>query len=633
MAEKKQRRDLDLPIYLFHQGTNYRSYAFLGSHPARKGRASGAVFRVWAPHAAAVSVVGDFNGWDHLADPMEEISANGVWEGFVPGVKRFDRYKYAVTAADGRVLLKADPYAYHNETRPASASMFYDLDNYLWQDADWMKNRPEHLRGLPVNIYELHLGSWKRYPDGSFFSYRKIADELAAYAVEMGYTHVEVLPLTEHPYDGSWGYQSLGYFAPTSRYGTPEDLMYFVDTLHQAGVGVIFDWVPAHFPKDAYGLAEFDGECCYEYRSPLMGEQGGWGTKVFDFGRNEVRCFLISSANFWCDKFHADGIRADAVSSMLYRDYGREGAEWERNVRGGRENFEAISLLRDLNTSVLTGFPGVSTIAEESTAWPLVTKPPYAGGLGFSFKWNMGWMNDMLEYASLDPIYRAYNHDKVTFGLMYAFSENFILPVSHDEVVHGKRSLINKMPGGYGEKFAGTRAFLGFMTAYPGKKLLFMGQEFGQFIEWDEKRELDWLLLDFEAHRRLRDYTKTLNHLYLETPALWERDDSWEGFRWAVCDDNASSVVAFLRMDGRGGELLCAVNFCPVERPYYRVPVRGPSVWEEVLSSDAAEFGGAGIQNGTVKAEPAGDGFALALRLPPLSAVYLRKLPEGEPRE
>jgi len=630
LAEKKQRRDLDLPIYLFHQGTNYRSYAFLGSHPARKGRASGAVFRVWAPHAAAVSVVGDFNNWDHLADPMEKISGGGVWEGFVPGVKPFDRYKFAVTAADGRILLKADPYAYHSETRPASASMFYDLDNYLWQDSDWMRNRPEHLRDLPMNIYELHLGSWRRYPDGSFFSYRKTADELAAYVTEMGYTHVEVMPLMEHPYDGSWGYQSLGYFAPTSRYGTPEDLMYFVDTLHQAGIGVIFDWVPAHFPKDAYGLSDFDGGCCYEYGSPLMSEQGEWGTKVFDFGRNEVRCFLISSANFWCEKFHADGIRADAVSSMLYRDYGRSGDDWERNSSGGRENFEAISLLRDFNSSVLTGFPGVFTVAEESTAWPMVTKPPYAGGLGFSFKWNMGWMNDMLEYASLDPIYRAYNHDKVTFGLMYAFSENFILPVSHDEVVHGKKSLIGKMPGSYEEKFAGMRAFLGFMTAYPGKKLLFMGQEFGQFIEWDEKREIDWMLLDFDAHRRLRDYTKALNHLYLENSALWERDDSWEGFRWSVCDDSASSVVAFRRMDGHGGEILCAVNFCPVERPYYRVPVQGPSVWQEIFSSDDPEFGGAGTKNGTVEAEPSENGdYAVALHLPPLSAVYLKKLPEG----
>ena len=544
----------------------------------------------------------------------------------MPKVKRFDRYKFAITAADGRVLLKSDPYAFHSETRPASASVFFELDGYEWGDEKWMSGRPEHLRNSPMNIYEVHLGSWRRYPDGSFFDYRKCGEELSAYCTEMGYTHVELLPVAEHPYDGSWGYQSLGYFAPTSRYGTPEDFMYFVDVMHRAGVGVILDWVPAHFPKDSYGLYEFDGECCYEYQSPLMGEHPQWGTRVFDFGRPEVESFLTSSAVYWCDKYHVDGIRADAVSSMLYRDYGRQGGEWERNSAGGRENFEAVALLQKINTAVLTEFPSVSMIAEESTAWPLVTKPAHTGGLGFSFKWNMGWMNDMLEYISLDPVFRAYHHDKLTFGMFYAFSENFILPISHDEVVHGKCSLINKMPGTYEQKFAGVRAFLGYMMAHPGKKLLFMGQELGQFIEWNEERELDWMLLDFDMHRKLHEYVKQLNFFYRLHPEFWERDDSWDGFQWAVADDSAQSVVAFRRIDERGHEVMCVTNFCPIERWDYHIGVERVSVWEEALSSDEEQFGGGGLLNGEVRSEklPAhGKPNSISLRLPALGTIYL----------
>ncbi len=626
MAATKAKRDLDLPIYLFHQGTNAKSYELMGAHPAKKGRVSGAVFRVWAPHAGAVSVTGDFCDWDAGVFPMERISENGLWEGFVPGVKWFDRYKYAITTGAGELILKSDPYAFHSETRPASASMFFDLDKYEWGDGEWMNRRGANLRSSPMNIYEVHMGSWRRYPDGSFFDYRKCGEELSAYCAEMGYTHVELLPVMEHPFDGSWGYQCLGFFAPTSRYGTPEDFMAFVDIMHRAGVGVILDWVPAHFPKDAYGLYRFDGECCYEYQNPLMGEHPQWGTQVFDFGRPEVESFLMSSAMYWCDRYHADGIRADAVSSMLYRDYGRQDGAWERNTAGGRENFEAVALLQKINTAVLTEFPGVAMIAEESTAWPLVTRPAHTGGLGFSFKWNMGWMNDMLEYISLDPVFRAYNHDKLTFGMFYAFSENFILPISHDEVVHGKCSLINKMPGDYAGKFAGVRAFLGYMMAHPGKKLLFMGQEFGQFIEWNEERELDWLLLDFDLHRKLKEYVRQLNFFYRLHPQFWERDDSWEGFQWAVADDAAQSVVAFRRIDEEEREVMSVSNFCPVRRDDYHIGVERPSVWKEVFSSDREEFGGAGEDNGEVVSEKLaahGKENSISIRIPPMSTVYL----------
>ncbi len=625
------KKSLEFPIYLFHQGTNFRAYELLGAHSAKAGGESGFVFRVWAPNAKAVSVAGSFCKWDERAHPMVKISGGGIWEAFVPGVKQGDLYKFAITAKNGKRLLKADPYAAHCETRPATASIVYEPE-YKWGDGKWLAARKKaDFKSKPLNIYEVQLGSWRRYKDGEIFDYRKSADELAAYAKDMGYTHVELLPITEYPFDGSWGYQCLGYYAPTSRYGAPEDFMYFVDTLHRAGLGVIMDWVPAHFPKDGYGLIDFDGGACYEYKNPLMAEREEWGTRVFDFGRSEVRCFLISSAMYWIEKYHIDGIRADAVSSMLYRDYGKKDGRWLPNKFGGKENFEAVALLRDLNTAAAKEYPGVMTIAEESTAWPYVTKPASAGGLGFSFKWNMGWMNDTLHYMSLDPVFRSYNHDKLTFGMVYAFSENYILPFSHDEVVHGKCSLINKMPGEYEQKFSGLRALFAYMIGCPGKKLLFMGQEFGQFIEWDENREIDWLLLQYESHRRLWDWSRALNHLYIESPSLWNEQDGWENFSWASCDSAAENAVAFRRMDRESGdELMFVFNFSANPNQGVVCGLSEKSSWREILNSDDPAFGGSGdYLNSTLRSRkrPFG-GFenSVTVKLAPLSAAVFRKI-------
>ena len=623
----KKKTELDVPVYLFHQGSNARSYEFLGAHITKVGRTGGTVFRVWAPNAAAVAVAGGWNGWSEKADPMEKISEGGVWERFVPNVGAGELYKLAITPKNGKPFMKADPYAFHNETRPATASVVY-APEYEWNDSAWMAARREaDMRARPLNIYEVHLGAWRRYSDGSFFDYRKTAEELSEYVLNMGYTHVELMPVTEYPFDGSWGYQCLGYFAPTSRYGAPEDFMYFVDLMHQKGIGVIMDWVPAHFPKDAYGLSDFDGAPCYEYKNPLMGERPEWGTKVFDFGRNEVRCFLISSAMYWLEKYHIDGIRADAVSSMLYRDYGRQGQSWERNRFGGRENLEAVSLLRSLNAAVAENYPGVMMIAEESTAWPEVTKVTERG-LGFTFKWNMGWMNDTLAYMSLDPVFRAYNHDKLTFGLVYAFSESYILPFSHDEVVHGKKSLINKLPGGYEEKFAGIRALFAYMMCYPGKKLLFMGQEFGQFIEWDEDKEIDWLLLQYEKHEKLQKFVRALNKLYLTRKELWNEPEGWNNFAWASCDDAGRNAVAFRRID-KAGELLCFFSFCPDPNPGFCAGVPEKSRWKLVLSSCEERFGGDGaaVPAALSAAKPPfGDEAAsVKIDLPPYcAAIYKR---------
>ena len=615
----------DLPIYLFKQGNNMEAYRYFGAHLCAQDGQAGVVFRVWAPHAQAVSVVGDFNRWTPDADMMHKV-ADAVWELFIPGMKAYDVYKFCITTPSGEQVYKADPYAFHAETRPANGSKVYDIGGYPWGDAAWDEaQKKRDVLNSPMLIYELHAGSWKMKEEGVPYNYSELADELIPYIKEMGYTHVELLPITEYPFDGSWGYQVTGYFAPTSRYGTPHDFMAFVDKLHQAGIGVILDWVPAHFPKDGYGLYMFDGAPCYEDPNPRRGEHKEWGTMVFNYGMPEVQSFLISSALFWVEQYHIDGLRVDAVASMLYLDYNRRDGEWEQNVNGGKENLEAIAFLQKCNSTVLGRYPYKMMIAEESTAWPLVTKPASDGGLGFNFKWNMGWMNDMLSYMKTDPLFRAGNHGKVTFSFFYAFSENFVLPISHDEVVHGKCSLINKMPGDYEQKFANLRTFYGYMTAHPGKKLLFMGQEFGQFIEWDENKPLDWMLLGYDKHRQLQAYVKDLNAFYRETPAMWEIDYSWEGFQWIVPDDNQQSVIAFLRRDAKGKMVMVVCNFNPVMREGYEMGVPNAGSYKEVLNSDDPKYGGSGVTNGTVRSRKgAMHGFEqhVSLTLPPLSTLY-----------
>ena len=622
---KAAAKDAEYPIFLFKQGNNQEAQRYFGAHLCQQDGQDGAVFRVWAPHAKAVSVVGDFNSWVPGSHPMTKVE-EGIWELFIPGIKEYDIYKFCVTSPSDELLFKADPYAFHTETRPSNGSKVYDLGGYAWNDGAWLEQQEKQdVINSPVSIYEMHMGSWKMKDENTPYNYSEVADLLIPYIKDMGYTHVELLPITEYPFDGSWGYQVSGYFAPTSRYGTPKDFMAFVDKLHQAGIGVILDWVPAHFPRDGYGLYMFDGAPCYEDPNPRRGEHKEWGTMVFNYGMGEVQSFLISSALFWIDQYHLDGLRVDAVASMLYLDYNRRDGEWEPNVNGGKENLEAIAFLQKCNGVVLGRHPHKMMIAEESTAWPMVTKPAADGGLGFNFKWNMGWMNDMLSYMKTDPLFRAGNHGKVTFSFFYAFSENFILPISHDEVVHGKCSLINKMPGDYEEKFANLRTFYGYMMAHPGKKLLFMGQEFGQFIEWDEKKQLDWMLLGYDKHRQLQNYVKDLNRFYRDTPALWQVDYSWEGFQWIVPDDNQQSVVIFLRRDAAGKMILVACNFNPVLRQGYKLGVPVSGTYKELLNSDDARYGGGDVHNAPVRSvKGAMHGFDqhIKIDLPPLSTIY-----------
>ena len=580
----------ELDRYLFGQGTHYKIFEKLGAHPKTYKGKAGMYFAVWAPHAKAVGVVGDFNGWDPDAAPMSPLADSGIYEAFIPGVGLGELYKFAITTQEGMILFKADPYAVHAEFRPGTASITEDINGFKWDDAAWMETRKnaDPVKS-PMAIYEVHLGSWRkkdRPQKEGYYTYMEAAHELADYVKKMGYTHVELMGIAEHPYDGSWGYQVTGYYAPTSRYGTPKEFMYFVNYLHKKGIGIILDWVPAHFPKDAHGLADFDGQPLYEYADPRKGEHPDWGTMVFDYSKNEVKNFLIANALYWVENFHVDGLRVDAVASMLYLDYGRSDGNWVPNKYGENKNLEAIEFFRHLN-SVLTGhLTGAMMIAEESTAWPGVTKPPEEGGLGFTFKWNMGWMHDFLEYMKLDPYFRKFNHNKMTFGITYATSENYILTLSHDEVVHLKCSMINKMPGLNGDKFANLKAGYTFMMGHPGKKLLFMGQDFGQYHEWDEKVSLDWYLADEPLHKDLQKYYSDLLHVYQKYPALWQLDSDWNGFQWINANDGDRSIFSFIRRDETGKKnLLFVINFTPVARDDYRVGVPKSGTYSLILDS------------------------------------------------
>lgn len=607
----------------FHTGAAVHAYRTFGCH-ALSG-AAGHRFTVWAPHAQRVALVGDFNNWDTAATPMHRLP-DGTWVQTVAGLRDGALYKYAVTGPDGQTVLKADPFAAHCETGPATASKVWALEGYVWHDRSYLRRRAARdVYHAPMSIYEVHLGSWRR-PETGLPWYRSVADELADYCREMRYTHVELLPVTEYPYEGSWGYQVTGYYAPTSRYGTPQDFMYFVDTLHRAGIGVIMDWVPAHFPKDAHGLARFDGTRLYECKDARMAEHPEWGTLIFDYAMPEVQSFLISSAMSFFDRYHIDGIRVDAVSSMLYLNYARRDGEWTPNRDGGSINLGAVAFLQKLNTAVLTAWPGCVTVAEESSAYPSVTKPPYDGGLGFSFKWDMGFMHDTLDYLELDPYFRKYHHDKLTFSMMYAFSENFILAFSHDEVVHGKKSMLDKMYGTYEQKFATLRALYGYQFAHPGKKLTFMGSEFGQFIEWNYKQGLDWLLLDYPMHKAMQRWCGALNACYRGSRALWDIDDGWDGFTWLNVDDAERSAIAFLRTARNGRRLVCVCNFTPVRYDDFVIGLPKRGVLRELLSSDSEEFGGSGVHNAPeIRSEDAPFGAlpcSARVTLPPLSTVY-----------
>ena len=615
-------------IWLYNTGNARRAYHALGCRYIPECGMHR--FAVWAPHAREVSVVGDFNGWDGYAHPMWRRD-DEIWVTFIPGLKNGNIYKYRVVGEDWNTVLKADPFAFHAETGPATGSKIWDIEGYEWTDSDYMeKRRGKDSVHAPMSIYEMHMGSWRKKDGEVFPNYRRVADELVEYLKYMHYTHVELLPITEYPYDGSWGYQVTGFFAPTSRYGTPQDFMYFVDKLHSEGIGVIIDWVPAHFPRDEHGLRMFDGAPCYECSEQRMAEHPDWGTMIFDYSRPQVQSFLTSSAVFFFDKYHVDGIRVDAVSSMLYLDYGRKFGEWTPNKDGGNINLGAVDFLRKLNTAILTEYPGAITIAEESTAFPLVSRPPEVGGLGFMFKWDMGFMHDTLDYMALDPYFRSYNHSRLTFSMMYAFSENFVLAFSHDEVVHGKASMVNKMWGDYETKFASLRALYGYQFAHPGKKLMFMGGEFAQFIEWNYLQQLDWSLLEYPLHDGMRKYVRELGRLYASTPALWKVDDSWDGFSWLNVDDSERSSVAFMRMSQRS-YIVCALNFTPVRYDDFTIGLPKPGVLKEVINSDDTQYGGSGILN-KAEIESADESFldhpcSAKITLPPMSAVWFRFTP------
>jgi len=619
-------------LYLFNEGSHFRLYEKLGAHLIEVDGRAGVYFAVWAPDAEGVFVTGDFNHWDRASHPLHHRGQSGIWEGFIPGVGKGGIYKYHIASRyRGYKVDKADPFAYYHETPPKTASIVWDLD-YVWGDQGWMgKRRKYNALNAPIAIYEVHLGSWQRVPEENnrFLTYREIAPRLAEYVKKMGFTHIEFLPLMEHPLYGSWGYQTTGYFAPTSRYGTPQDFMYLVDYLHQQDIGVIVDWVPSHFPSDEHGLGFFDGTHLYEHADPRKGFHPDWNSYIFNYGRDEVRNFLISSALFWLDKYHVDGLRVDAVASMLYLDYSRKEGEWIPNKYGGRENLDAIFFLRRLNEEVYKNYPDVQTIAEESTAWPMVSRPTYVGGLGFGIKWDMGWMHDTLQYITKDPVHRKYHHNDLTFRMLYAFTENFVLSLSHDEVVHGKGSLLGKMPGDDWQKFANLRLLLGYMYAQPGKKLLFMGGEFGQWQEWHHDESLDWHLTGYQRHNQVQKWVEDLNRLYRSEPALYELDFEAAGFEWVDADDSEQSVISFIRKGKSAGDIVLAVgNFTPVTRFNYRVGVTRGSLWTEILNSDAQEYGGSGQGNlGGVEATTVpfhGRPYSLTLTLPPLSVVFFK---------
>ncbi|MFH5184679.1 1,4-alpha-glucan branching protein GlgB [Paenibacillus sp. TAB 01] len=617
-------------LYLFHEGSLYQSYKVMGAQFTEHEGTRGVRFTVWAPHAREVRVIGDFNFWNGSGHTLNRVSTWGVWSLFVPGVGEGEYYKYEIVTSHGTTVWKADPYAFYSELKPGTASRVYDLDGYEWKDQAWQESKRQHSAyNRPMNIYEVHMGTWKKKAEGEYYTYRELADELIDYVAHMGYTHIELLPLAEHPYDRSWGYQATGYYAVTSRFGTPKDFMYFVDRCHQTGIGVIMDWVPGHFVKDDHGLRQFDGEALYEYNDPQRAEKPEWGTLSFDFTKPEVISFLISNALFWLDKYHIDGLRVDAVASLLYLNFGKPREAWTTNEHGGDENPEAIDFLKKLNQAVFARYPQALMMAEDSSDWPLVTAPVYAGGLGFNYKWNMGWMNDMLKYMELDPLFRKGSHNLLTFSIMYTYSENYVLPLSHDEVVHGKKSLLNKMPGDYWQKFANLRALYGYMMGHPGKKLLFMGGEFGQFDEWKDLEDLDWEMLGYDSHRGMQHYVRDLNHLYLQERSLWELDHRPEGFSWIDPNDNDQSIASFIRMSSDPDDFLIIVcNFTPVTHIGFRIGVPRAGEYVERFNSDIPVYGGSGqmnispllTENQSWHYQP----YSLRMTIPPLATVVLK---------